>query len=39
MQDDDRPLVRLEAAEATLELVAVGDRRRSVGDGGRVGDR
>ncbi len=27
MQDDDRPLLRLEAAEATFELVAVGDRR------------
>ena len=35
MQDDDRPLLGLEPAEAALELVAVGDRRRGVGDGGR----
>ena len=34
MQDDDRPLLGLEPAEAAFELVAVGDRRRGVGDGG-----
>ena len=37
MQDDERPLLGLEAAEAAFELVAVGDRRRRVGDG--RGDR
>ena len=36
MQDDDRPLLGFETAEAALELVAVGDRRRGVGDGGWV---
>ena len=41
MQDDDRSLLRSEPAEATLELVAIGERRRRVGDGRRsreVGD-
>ena len=36
MQDDDRPLLGLEAAEGTLELVAVGDRRQVVGEEGQV---
>ena len=38
MQDDDRPLVWIEAHECALELVAVGDRRRCVGDRWKVGD-
>ena len=41
MQNDDGPLLGLEPAEATLELVAVGDRRRRVGDRGwcrEIGD-
>ena len=33
MEDDDGPLLRLEAAEAALELVAVDDRRRRSLDG------
>ena len=35
MQDDDRSLLRSEPAEAALELVAIGERRRRVGDGRR----
>ena len=36
MQDDERPRLRLKAAEATFELVAVGGRRRTVGNAGNV---
>src|SRR4051794_13605978 len=38
MQNDDRPLVRVESHEGAFELVAVGDRRRRVGDERDVGD-
>ena len=41
MQDDDRPLLWLEAAETPLELVAIGDRRDVIDDGRqirRIGD-
>ena len=34
MKDDERPRLRLEAAEAAFELVAVVDRRRHVADRG-----